>query len=102
MDWGRTVIKMKKYAHMNISCAELVEMGDRDDEAMRYLSWIQATFAPTLSDLNKDGRRTQAHDLAPYLKKAGWTKAKGDEFSRTLKGDRQWWWDRDIWNDTKV
>ena len=71
MTWGRTVITMKKYAQMNISYAELVEMGDRDEDAMKYLAWIQATFTPTLADLQKDGKCTQARDLALYLKKIG-------------------------------
>ena len=54
-------------------------------EAMKYLSWIQATFTPTLADLTKDGKCTQARDLALYLKKIGWTKSDGYEFNRTLK-----------------
>lgn len=85
MTWSRTVITMKKYAHMNISYAELVEMADRDEDAMKYLAWIQATFTPTLADLQKDGKCTQARDLALYLKKTGWTKSDAGEFSRTLK-----------------
>lgn len=85
MQWGRTVITMKKYSHMNISYAELAEMAEKDEEAVKYLSWIQATFTHTLADLNKDGKCTQARDLALYLKKIGWTKSDGYEFNRTLK-----------------
>ena len=85
MDWGRTVITMKKYSHMKISYAELVEIADADEDAMKYLAWIQATFMPTLADLNKDGKRTQARDLALYLKKIGWSKTDNEEFCQTLK-----------------
>ena len=39
---------------MNISYAELVEMGDRDEDADEVpFAWIQATFTPTLADLQQ-------------------------------------------------
>eukprot|EP00435_Cladocopium_sp_Y103_P007772 s2835_g2.t1 len=85
MDSGRTVVTMKKYANMGICYAELVENAETDEDAAKYLAWIKATFTPTLADLKKNEKRTQARDLAMFLTKIGWSKCEDGEFSRTLK-----------------
>ena len=37
MQWGRTVITMKKYSHMNISYAEIAEMAEKDERSYEVL-----------------------------------------------------------------
>eukprot|EP00435_Cladocopium_sp_Y103_P027367 s706_g6.t1 len=83
-EWGRTILTMKKYADLNMTYGELVKMSKIDDDALRYLAWIQKTYTPEV-DRAKTVKRTQAVDLAMYLKNSGWSQPETEEFVRRLK-----------------
>ena len=84
-EWGRTIVTMKKYADFNLSYAELVRMSETDHESAKYLAWIQKTYTPEV-DRMKTVKRTQAVDMAMYLKNLGWSMdAAEEEFVRRLK-----------------
>ena len=52
-DWGRTIIKMKKYKDLNLSYEELIKMAESNGEHHRYLQWIQSNFSPANEDIHK-------------------------------------------------
>ena len=83
-DWGRTIIKMKKYKDLNLSYEELIKMAESHGEHHRYLQWIQSNFSPANEDIHKV-KMTQAVDLALYLKKIDWQKGESMEFQRCFK-----------------
>ena len=84
-EWGRTIITMKKYADLNITYGELVTMSRTDLEASKYLGWIVKTYTPE-PDRMKTVKRTQAVDMAMYLKNIGWSMDETpEEFVRRLK-----------------
>lgn len=83
-DWGRTIIKMKKYKDLNLSYEELIKMAESNGEHHRYLQWIQSNFSPANEDIHKV-KMTQAVNLALYLKKIDWQKGESMEFQRCFK-----------------
>ena len=83
-EWGRTIIKMKKYKDLNISYDELMKMAESNGEHHRYLQWIQSTYTPADQDISKV-KMTQAVDLALYMKKIGWQSGGSMEFERCFK-----------------
>eukprot|EP00435_Cladocopium_sp_Y103_P066389 s212_g28.t1 len=64
-EWSRTIVSMKKYA----------------DEVAKYLAWIQKTYTPEV-DRMKTVKRTQAVDLAMFLKMTGCSADAPEEFVR--------------------
>eukprot|EP00435_Cladocopium_sp_Y103_P038469 s4675_g10.t1 len=83
-EWSRTIVSMKKYADLNYSYGELVKLAECDGEAAKYLAWIQKTYTPEV-DRMKTVKRTQAVDLAMFLKMIGWSAEAPEEFVRRLK-----------------
>ena len=60
-------------------------MSETDHESAKYLAWIQKTYTPEV-DRMKTVKRTQAVDMAMYLKNLGWSMdAAEEEFVRRLK-----------------
>jgi hypothetical protein len=84
MEWGRTIINMKKYADENISYGELVDRAANSAEHARYVQWIQSTYTPPDEEI-VSCKKTQAVDFALYLKKIHWKRQENSEFVRCMK-----------------
>ena len=66
-NWGKTIVKMDKYAKMGWSFAELVSFAETDKKAMTYVRWLIGTYAtpPVLEPEN------QAVDFGTYARACG-------------------------------
>ena len=83
-EWGRTIIKMKKYSDENITYDELIYRATNCTETARYIQWIRSNYTPANEDIEKC-KKTQAVDFALYLKKIKWQRQETSEFTRCLK-----------------
>ena len=78
--WGRTIIKMDKYAKNKWSFAELVAFSFVDKKAMTYTRWLIGKFAtPPLTDPSN-----QAEDYGTFARACGIQPAKSG-YQRSLK-----------------
>ena len=78
--WGRTIIKMDKYAKNKWSFAELVAFSYVDKKAMTYTRWLIGKFAtPPLTDPSN-----QAEDYGAFARACGIQPAKAG-YQRSLK-----------------
>ena len=72
--WGRTIIKMDKYAKNKWSFAELVAFSHVDKKAMTYTRWLIGKFAtPPLTEAEDYGTFARACGIQPA--KAGYQRS---------------------------
>ncbi len=66
-NWGKTIVKMDKYAKKGWCFAELVSFAETDKKAMTYVRWLIGSYAspPVLDPEN------QAEDFGTYARACG-------------------------------
>ena len=78
--WGRTIVKMDKYAKMKWNFAELVAFSFVDKKAMTYTRWLIGKFAtPPLTDPSN-----QAEDYGTFARACAIQPAKSG-YQRSVK-----------------
>ncbi|CAJ1420708.1 unnamed protein product [Effrenium voratum] len=66
--WGRTLVKLPKYAKMSWNYEEVVRQSKINTETKRYLGWILRTYG----NHSRENSESQAVDLAAYLRRIRW------------------------------